>query len=303
MTVIDVRGLSKHFGRRAVLTDCTFSVREQSIVALVGPNGAGKTTLLRCLVGLSSPSAGSVRVLGKFDAGSREALEHVAFVAQDAPLHRHLTVSSMIRVADRLNSTFDAVEARSRLVGLAIDLDARVGSLSGGQQAQLALALAIARRPAVLVLDEPLARLDPLARHEFMSLVVTAVAESSLSVVFSSHVVSELERVADELVLLSNGTVALAGLIEDLIMRHAVVAGPESERCELDRHHVVLEARKSGGRVQALVEVMGDRAALPHWEQSTATLEELVLCYLRKAGADGNRAGGSGADRMLTLVQ
>src|ERR1700679_4027359 len=197
MNVVESFGLGMSYRADWALRDCTLAVPEGRIVALVGSNGAGKTTLLHCVVGLTSPTIGEVSVLGGVEAGSPDARERVAFVAQEAPLYRHVTVRAMLTVAANLNQHFDRNLAESRLASLDIPLDRRIGRLSGGQQAQLALALALARRPDLLVLDEPLASLDPVSRHSFMAAVMAAVAEDGISVVLSSHILAELERVAD----------------------------------------------------------------------------------------------------------
>ena len=211
MNVVESFGLGVSYRGNWALRDCTLAVPDGHIVALVGSNGAGKTTLLHCIVGLATPTIGDVTVLGGVETGSPDARERVAFVAQEAPLYRHVTVRAMLTMAANLNQHFDRNLAEARLTALDIPLDRRVGRLSGGQQAQLALALALARQPDLLVLDEPLARLDPVARHEVMSVVMSSVAEDGLSVIFSSHVVSELERVADYLILMSHGRVQMVG--------------------------------------------------------------------------------------------
>jgi len=193
------------------------------VAALVGPNGAGKTTLLNLAVGLAAPSAGVVTVLGGRPAGSPAALDGIAFVAQDTPLYKNLSVADMIYVTRSLNRRFDEPYAKARLDELGIPPKRKAGKLSGGQQAQLALTLALGRRPRLLVLDEPLANLDPVARHDFMATVMTAVAADGVSVLLSSHVLAELERVADYLILLSRGQVQMAGKAGDLLARHRMV--------------------------------------------------------------------------------
>jgi ABC-2 type transport system ATP-binding protein len=171
-------------------------------------------------VGLSSPSAGAVTVLGGRPAGSPAALDGIAFVAQDTPLYRNLSVADMIFVTRSLNRRFDRAYAQARLDELGIPPRRKAGKLSGGQQAQLALTLALARRPRLLVLDEPVAMLDPIARHDFMATVLAAAADDEVSVLLSSHVLTELERVANYLVLLSRGQVRLAGEVNDLLATH-----------------------------------------------------------------------------------
>jgi ABC-2 type transport system ATP-binding protein len=220
MNVVEASGLDKRYGGTWALRECTLEIPAGHVTALVGPNGAGKTTLLNLAVGLAAPSAGEVTVLGGHRAGSPAALDGIAFVAQDTPLYKNLTVADMIYLTRSLNRRFDQPYARARLNDLAIPLKRKAGKLSGGQQAQLALTLALARRPQLLVLDEPVASLDPVARHDFMATVLAAGAASGVSVLLSSHVLTELERVASYLVLLARGRVRLAGDIDDLLATH-----------------------------------------------------------------------------------
>jgi len=220
MNVVEASGLGKRYGRSWALRECTLEIPAGRVAALVGPNGAGKTTLLNLAVGLSSPSAGAVTVLGGRRAGSPAALDGIAFVAQDTPLYKGLSVADMIYVTRSLSRRFDQAYARARLNELDIPLKRRAGKLSGGQQAQLALTLALARRPQLLVLDEPVAALDPVARHDFMATVLAAAAADGVSVLLSSHVLTELERVASYLVLMSRGRVQLAGAVDDLLAAH-----------------------------------------------------------------------------------
>src|SRR3569623_767404 len=209
MNVIDARSLGKRYGGTWALRDCTLSLPEDHLVALVGPNGAGKTTLLNLVVGLTAPTTGAVGVLGGTRVGSYAALDGIAFVAQDMPLYRHLSVADMLHLTRNLNHGFDTAYARGRLRDLGIGEKHKTGKLSGGQPAQLALTLALGRHPRLLVLDEPTAPLDPVARHDFMATVMAAMAEGGLSVVLSSHVLTELERVAGYLVLITGGLVRL----------------------------------------------------------------------------------------------
>jgi ABC-2 type transport system ATP-binding protein len=217
MNVLETSGLGKRYGSTWALRDCTLEVPAGHVTALVGPNGAGKTTLLNLAVGLAAPSAGALAVLGGRRAGSPAALDGIAFVAQDTPLYKHLSVADMIYVTRNLNRRFDQPYARARLDELGISPKRKAGKLSGGQQAQVALTLALARRPRLLVLDEPVAMLDPVARHDFMNTVLAAASADGVSVLLSSHVLAELERVAGYLVLLARGQVRLAGEIKDLL--------------------------------------------------------------------------------------
>jgi len=220
MNVVEASGLGKRYGATWALRDCTLEIPAGRVAALVGPNGAGKSTLLNLAVGLSVPSAGEVTVLDGRRAGSPAALDAIAFVAQDTPLYKNLSVADMIYVTRSLNRRFDQPYARARLGELGIPLKRRAGKLSGGQQAQLALTLALARRPRLLILDEPVAMLDPVARHDFMATVLAAASADGMSVLLSSHVLTELERVASYLVLLARGRVRLAGDVGDLLATH-----------------------------------------------------------------------------------
>ena len=285
MNVVESFGLGVSYRGTWALRDCTLAVPEGHIVALVGSNGAGKTTLLHCAVGLVTPTVGEVSVLGGIGAGSSDALERVAFVAQEAPLYRHITVRAMLTVAANLNQHFDRNLAEARLATLEIPLDRRIGRLSGGQQAQLSLALALARRPDLLVLDEPLARLDPLARHEVMATVMSAVAEEGLSVIFSSHVVSELERVADYLILMSHGRVQMVGMIDDILAKHAVLSGPTDEAKSVAEQLIVVQSQHAGRQTQFVARIDAPTAFPNSWVAETISLDELVLAYLREPSA------------------
>ena len=219
MNVVEASGLGKRYGRTWALRECTLEIPAGHVTALVGPNGAGKSTLLNLAVGLSAPSAGAVTVLGSRLAGSPAALDGIAFVAQDTPLYKSLSVADMICITRSLNRRFDQPYATARLDELGIPPKRKAGKLSGGQQAQLALTLALARRPRLLVLDEPVAALDPIARHDFMATVLAAAADG-VAVLLSSHVLAELERAAGYLILLSRGQVRLAGEVKDLLATH-----------------------------------------------------------------------------------
>jgi ABC-2 type transport system ATP-binding protein len=220
MSIIETSGLGKRYRGTWALRECTLEIPAGRVAALIGPNGAGKTTLLNLAVGLAAPSAGDITVLGGRPAGSPAALDGIAFVAQDTPVYKTLSVADMIYLTRSLNRRFDQPYARARLDELGIPLKWKAGKLSGGQQAQLALTLALARRPRLLVLDEPVAMLDPVARHDFMATVLAAAAGDGVSVLLSSHVLAELERVASYLVLLSRGQVRLAGDVGDLLTAH-----------------------------------------------------------------------------------
>ncbi len=286
MNVIETHTLGKSYGSIQALRDCTLAIPDGHIVALVGPNGAGKSTLLNLAVGLATPSAGDVTVLGGFPAGSLPALDGIAFVAQDTPLFKNLSAADLIHMTRNLNLRFDQRYAEDRLGELGIPLRQKAGKMSGGQQAQLALSLALARRPQLLVLDEPMAILDPLARHDFMATVMGAVAEDGVSVVLSSHVLAELERVADYLVLVSRGSVQVAGEVDDLLATHRVLTGPAAEAERYLHEWNVVQASRAAPLVHVLVRGVDDSCRVPPgWEVHSLTLEELTLAYLREPSA------------------
>jgi ABC-2 type transport system ATP-binding protein len=284
MNVIETNCLGKRYGGTWALRECTLAVPAGHVAALVGPNGAGKTTVLNLAVGLAVPSAGAVTVLGGRPAGSPAALDGIAFVAQDTPLYKNLSAADMLHLTRNLNRRFDRGYAAARLDELGIPLKRKSGKLSGGQQAQLALTLALARRPRLLVLDEPLANLDPLARHDFMATVMTATCADGVSVLLSSHVLAELEQVADYLILLSRGRVQLAGEVAGLLARHRVLTGPAAEAGEYAERPVV-HVRRAGAQAHLLVQAAAADPVPPGWEAHPAGLEELVLAYLREPGA------------------
>ena len=284
MSIIEASGLGKRYGGTWALRDCSLAIPAGHVAALVGPNGAGKTTLLNLAVGLAAPSAGGVMVLGGLPAGSPEALDGIAFVAQDTPVYRNLSVADMLHLTRSLNRRFDQSYARARLNELGIPLKRKAGRLSGGQQAQLALTLALARRPRLLVLDEPVAMLDPVARHDFMATVLAAMADDGVSVVLSSHVLAELERVADYLILLSRGRVQMAGEVDDLLAGHRILTGPAAEAGNFAERPVV-HASRAEAQAHLLIRAAADDPVPPGWEAHPVSLEELVLAYLREPGA------------------
>jgi ABC-2 type transport system ATP-binding protein len=298
MNIIEASGLGKRYGSTWALRQCTLAIPAGHVAALAGPNGAGKTTLLNLAVGLAEPTAGGVTVLGGRPAGSPAALDGIAFVAQDTPLYKNLPAADLLHLTRNLNRRFDQRYAETRLGELGIPLTRKAGKLSGGQQAQLALTLALARRPRLLVLDEPVAMLDPVARHDFMATVLTAAAADGVSVLLSSHVLAELERVADYLILLSRGQVQVAGQVEDLLASHRLLTGPAAEAGRYTERTVV-HLRRDQIHAHLLVRGTADDPVPPGWQARPAGLEELALAYLREPGAAAALPGparGQGAE-------
>ena len=284
MNIIESSGLSKCYGSMWALRDCTLAIPAGHVTALVGPNGAGKSTFLNLAVGLATPSAGGVTVLGGRPAGSPAALEGIAFVAQDTPLYKNLSVADMLHLTRNLNRRFDLPAAQARLGELGIPLKRKAGKLSGGQQAQLALTLALARRPRLLVLDEPVAMLDPIARHDFMATVLMAAVDDGVSVLLSSHVLAELERVADYLILLSQGQVQVAGEVDELLANHRMLTGPATEADKYADRPVV-HVRRGEAQAHLMVRATAHDPIPAGWEAHPVGLEELALAYLREPGA------------------
>jgi ABC-2 type transport system ATP-binding protein len=301
MNVVEAHGLGKRYGSTWALRECSLAIPAGHVVALVGPNGAGKTTLLNLLVGLASPSAGAVTVLGGRLAGSPAALDAIAFVAQDTPVYRNLSARDMLHLTSNLNRRFDQHYARARLAELGIPLGRRAGKLSGGQRAQLALTVALARRPRLLVLDEPVAMLDPIARHDFMATVLAAAADDGVSVLLSSHVLAELERVADYLILMSRGQVQVSGLVDDLLAGHRLLTGPAAEADRYAQRPVV-HVRRGGAQAHLLVRAGAGDPVPPGWEAHPVGLEELALAYLREPDAVALPGPNRGHHTELTEV-
>jgi len=282
VTAVEADRVGKRYRRTWALRDCTLAIPAGQVAALVGPNGAGKTTLLRVLAGLAAPSQGQVRVLGGSAPGSPSARAGVSYVDQQMPLYRTLRVRDILSAAEALNNRWDRDLALTRLDALGIPLRRRAGKLSGGQQAQVALTLALARRPKLLLLDEPLASLDPLARQDVMGWLMASVVEDGLSVVFSSHIVSELERVANYLVVLSAGRVQVAAPVDDLIKTHRALTGPADAADSLEEQMDVVTMARAGRQAQALVRATDTP---PGWSGRPVTMEELVLGYLKQPQA------------------
>jgi ABC-2 type transport system ATP-binding protein len=284
MNVVEAHALGMRYGSTWALRECTLAIPAGHVTALVGPNGAGKTTLLNLTVGLATPSTGAITVLDGRPAGSQAALDGIAFVAQDTPVYPNLSAGDMLHLTGNLNRRFDQTYARARLAELGIPLKRKAGRLSGGQRAQLALSLALARRPRLLVLDEPVAMLDPVARHDFMATVMAAVADDGMSVLLSSHVLAELERVADYLILLSEGQVQVAGQVDDLIATHRMFTGPATAA---DRYtdRPVVHLRRGEAQAHLLVRASANDPVPAGWESHPVGLEELALAYLREPGA------------------
>ena len=277
---LETTQLSKRYGKTWALQDCTLALPTGRVAALVGPNGAGKTTLLHLSAGLLEPTAGSVQVFELSPLRQpKEALPRLGFLAQDHPLYLGFTVADLLTFGRKLNPRWDDALARARMHKLGIPLNRPAGKLSGGQQAQVALVLALAKRPDLLLLDEPLASLDPLARRDFLRTLMDAVAESGMTVLLSSHIIGDLERVCDYLIILSASRVQLMGDIQEIARTHKRLVGPRQDETAIASIHSVIEASHTGRQTTLLVRVNG-HVFDSSWDVQDVSLEDIVLAYL-----------------------
>lgn len=276
---LEATGLSKHYRRTRALDNCTVKVPTGRVSALVGPNGAGKTTLMSLACGLRPPTAGEINVLGQ-RPGNRGLPHGLAFLAQDKPLYLGFTVADMIRAGAALNPEFDEGYAQRIIAETEVPTSAKIKTLSGGQRTRVALAMALGRRPRLIILDEPLADLDPLARKQVMQALMTDVAENGTTVVMSSHVLADLEEVCDHLVLLAAGHVQLCDDVDSLLESHRVAVGPGIDgEVPFPAESIVEEIRKPRETTLLLRQSVDDGP--PGWDIAMPSLEELVLAYMR----------------------
>jgi ABC-2 type transport system ATP-binding protein len=279
---IEASGLGKKYGRRWALSDCTLSIPVGRVVGLVGPNGAGKTTLLNLATGMLAPTTGSIRVLGGAPGSGPAQLARVGYVAQDAPIYAGLSVADHLRLGAHMNPGWDADLADRRVRQLGLVANQKAGTLSGGQRAQLALTLAIAKRPELLILDEPIASLDPLARREFLQVLMESTAEHDVSVIMSSHLVADLERISEYLVVLVDSRVQVAGEIDELLASHQLLTGARRDPVAMPANQHIISASHTDR--QSTILVRCDEPILdPSWSVDHIDLEDLVLAYMGQA--------------------
>jgi ABC-2 type transport system ATP-binding protein len=276
---IKTRGLSKRYRKVTALSDCTIDVPQGSISALIGPNGAGKTTLLRLLAGLASPTAGEADVLGGPPRQDPAFLADIGFLGQEIPLYRRLSIEDHIRAGRHLNPRWDEASIRERLTRLDVRYDQLVGTLSGGQRAQVALALTLAKRSRLLLLDEPLAALDPLARRHFLGTLSEGVADTGATVVLSSHLLADIERICDHIILMSTSRIQLCGDVDELLAEHRMLIVPRRDAAAVEQAHTVISAEHTERQSTFLVRLNGP-VTDPGWITETPNLEELVLAYM-----------------------
>jgi ABC-2 type transport system ATP-binding protein len=294
--VVEARDLSKRYGNVWALRECSFQLPANRIIALVGANGAGKSTLMSIISGMLAPTSGSLLVhgrpvvKGRSTNGGGPAGSRVAILAQDKPLYRDFSVTDMLRFGRSTNRVWDQRRALSWLERFDIPLDRRCGKLSGGQRAQVALAVALGSRPAVLLLDEPLANLDPVARTEVTGELMAEAADSDMTVMLSTHIIAELSSVGDHLLLLDAGRTVLTGDVEELLDSHLRLTGP---RADLPPGPGTIVQAQHTDRQSTFVVRLSNRPAVhavvaPGWTAQPITLDELILTYL-KASAKTHR--------------
>jgi len=280
-SALETVGLTKRFGRKWGLRDCTLSIPAGKVAALVGPNGAGKSTLLRMAAGLSRPTSGSINVLGDVPGHENAGLlKRVGYLDQERPLYRGFRVAEMFRFGEGTNPTWDMGTAHSYVEQLGISLRDRVDSLSGGQRAQVALTMSLAKQPELLLLDEPAAALDPVAREDLLRLLMRQVAERDTTVVLSTHALSDVGSICDYLVILSNSKVVLADDLEFVAESHRFLRADSSSTPTIPEGATVIDTRTSSRDVTLLVKM-----TLPlvdeTWQVSEPTLDEIIMAYLR----------------------
>jgi ABC-2 type transport system ATP-binding protein len=286
--VIEAEGLGKRYRRQWALADCTLSVPAGHVVGLVGLNGAGKTTLLSLATGMLAPTTGTIEVLGGRPAAGPGQLAKVGYLAQDAPVYPGLSVADHLKLGARLNPGWDDPLARHRIGQLDLDPRRKAGKLSGGQRAQLALTLALGKRPELLILDEPVASLDPLARREFLQDLMETVAEEQVNIILSSHLISDLERVCDYLIVLADSRVQVAGPVDELLAAHRLLSGPRRDEGRLPAGMQVVSGSHTDRQSTLLVRADGP-VLDPAWTVSAVGMEDLVLAYMKQAAGRSRR--------------
>ncbi|MGH7157044.1 MAG: ATP-binding cassette domain-containing protein [Candidatus Saccharimonadales bacterium] len=283
---IQTKDLGKRYGSFWALENCDIRVPEGSVSALVGPNGAGKSTLLKILIGLSKASNGQSEVLGKSPAQHEDFLSDIGYLAQEIPLYKSMNAADHIAMGQHLNKRFDEEFIRKRLQDLGIPLDRPVGKLSGGQRAQVALALALAKKPKLLLLDEPVAALDPLARHDFLASLTQAVADGGLTVVMSSHLLADLERVSDHVIVLASGKTQLCDDVETVLKEHKILVGARQDKVSDDDFKIIHQTR-TAKQSTLLVRVSAKEKVPAGWQQHEPNIEEIILAYMGQAKEGG----------------
>jgi ABC-2 type transport system ATP-binding protein len=281
--VLEAHGFGKRYRRRTwALRNVDLTVPEGSITALVGPNGSGKSTLIRGWIGFERATEGRLVTGGVDPQRDRKgAVERVGYVPQSPSLYRDLTIADHIALAGTLRDGFDGRMAAGYVERLSIPLRAKAGELSGGEQAQVGLALALATRARILLLDEPLASLDPLARREFLHLMVEAVRAAGATALLSSHVITDIEQACDRLIVLGKGHTLLDLTISEALAHHRIVEAPAADAARLAGPDAVIGSFPApAGEPLSLVRVAVVAPVGAELLGRAATLEEVVIGHL-----------------------
>jgi ABC-2 type transport system ATP-binding protein len=284
MSALVASGLGRRYGKRWGIRDCWFDVPDGHIVALVGPNGAGKTTLLLMAAGLLAPTAGSISVLGRDPSSDPKLVRSVGFLSQEIPLFPSFTVAETLELGAHMNPAWDADFAIKRMQSLGLPADQKAGDLSGGERAQLALILALGKRPRLLLLDEPLAHLDPLARRQFLQVLMECTADSGMTVILSSHLITDLERVCDYLILLSRSRLQVTGRVEEILETHRFLNGRRTQVGHIAGVTSIIRESHTDRQTTLFARTNGPIHD-PDWEIDEVSLEELVIAYLENPDA------------------
>jgi ABC-2 type transport system ATP-binding protein len=272
--------------------DANLELPSGRVVGLVGPNGAGKSTLLNLTCGLVAPTAGTLTVLGARPAASAAQLARVGFVAQDTPVYSGLSVGDHLQLGARLNKAWDRQLAERRIRQVGLDPAQKAGHLSGGQKAQLALTVAVAKRPELLIFDEPVAALDPLARRQFLQNLMEFVQELDATVIVSSHLLGDIARICNHLVVLASSRVQLTGDIDTLVAAHYRLIGARGDFDDLPAQVEVITADHAGN--QSTLVVRADAAGIPQLDAAQhVDLEDMVLAYMTRAAVGYDVAADS----------
>jgi ABC-2 type transport system ATP-binding protein len=298
---LEVSGLGKRYGRSWGLQDCSFRLPQGKVAALVGPNGAGKSTLLRIAAGMTRPTVGHISVLGHSPQDqSKELLPHIAYFDQERPLYSSFRVREMLHFGRGLNPGWDQTRALGYLEDMGIALESRVGKLSIGQQTEVALTLCLAKRPDFLLLDEPGAALDPLARQRLMQVLLGSVVDDGSTVLLSSHVLSDLESICDFIIILSASRVQVADDLDHVLATHHLLVGDRQATPDLGQGGIVISRFLTGRQSQWLVR-SEQSFADSSWEVVEPTLQEVVLGYLQ-GGEDRLHIGRKGESDIGTIL-
>lgn len=276
---IQTNKLGKRYGSLWALHDCSVMVPRGSLTSLIGPNGAGKSTLLKLLAGFIAPSTGELSVKGMIPQQTSQFLGHIGYLAQEIPLYEALSIEDHIKLGRNMNSRWDVAGMRKRLMDLGLPFNQPVGKLSGGQRAQVGLALAMAKRPDILLLDEPVAALDPLARHDFLASLAHSVAETGTTVIMSSHLLSDLEYISDRMIILAKGKTQLCDSVDNILANHKVLVGKRVNHYTTEDDFVIVNETHTERQTTLLVHITKPIAST-RWEVREPSLEDIVLAYM-----------------------